>query len=177
MDAHRLSRHFETSGFVPVAPVEIFEHLDDHTQLTAHMSGSSWMMGGGKMETSFDGQAGKSIGSRIGLTGRVFGVELSVEEVITEREPPYRKTWETVGTPKLLVIEHYRLGFDITPKGVGSMLRVSIDYALPRKGLTRLGGLFLGAYYAKWCARQMLADTLARFAPSSKHKEQRAIDL
>lgn len=167
--SQRLPYHFETSGFVPADVTEAFEHLDDHKRLSAHMERSSWMMGGGKMQLSFDDQAGREVGSVISLSGRVFGVGLSVQEIITEREPPDHKAWETIGTPRLLVIEHYRLGFTVTPQGRGSMLRVFIDYGLPRKGMARLCGLLLGDYYAKWCARRMLLDATAHFAPSSKH--------
>lgn len=167
----RFSHHFETSGLVLAGVTEVFEHLDDHRHLSAHMSRSSWMMGGGEMQLSFDAGAGRSIGSIISLSGRVFGVDLSVREVITEREPPYRKTWETIGRPRLLVIDHYRLGFDITQISSGTTLRVFIDYSLPQKGLARLCGLLLGDYYAKWCAQQMIADAIARFVPSSKRKD------
>lgn len=170
---HVLPRHFEASAFVPAGLAEVFDHLDDHKRLSAHMSRSSWMMGGGRMQLSFDDQAGRRIGSTIGLSGSVLGIALSVQEVITVREPPYRKTWETIGTPRLLVIDHYRLGFDITPRDGGSMVRVFIDYALPQKGVAWLCGVLLGDYYAKWCARQMLTDVSAAFASSSTRNEGR----
>lgn len=169
----RFPYHFESSGFVPAGVTEVFDHLDDHRHLSAHMSRSSWLMGGGKMQLSFDAGVGRSIGSIIRLSGTVFGLDLSVEEAITEREPPYRKTWETIGAPRLLVVDHYRLGFDITPTGSGAMLRVFIDYALPRGGVARLCGLLLGDFYAKWCTRRMLADAIARFAQSSSRTDDR----
>jgi hypothetical protein len=68
------------------------------------MSKSSWKMGGGRMEMVFDDKQGRVVGSRIRLAGRVFGISLFVDEIVTERDPPYRKIWETLGTPKLLVI-------------------------------------------------------------------------
>lgn len=52
----------------------------------------------------------------IRLTGRAFGVQLSVEEVVFERVPPKRKAWVTTGQPNLLVIGHYRMGFETSPK-------------------------------------------------------------
>ncbi len=97
------------------------------------MSESSWMMAGGRMKTTLDGGQGQAIGSRISMTGRVLGIDLEVEEVVTERNPPHRKVWETIGAPRLLVIDHYRMGFEISPDGENSMLRAFIEYALPPK--------------------------------------------
>jgi hypothetical protein len=127
------------------------------------MSESSWMMAGGRMETKVDGGQGQAVGSRISMTGRVLGIDLEVEEVVTERNPPHRKVWETIGTPRLLVIDHYRMGFEISPDGANSLLRVFIEYALPPKAPGRwLGGL-LGRYYARWCAQRMVDDAVRHF--------------
>ncbi|MDP2370566.1 hypothetical protein [Rhodoferax sp.] len=46
------------------------------------------------MATELDEGRGQKVGSRIRLSGRVPGVELSVEEIVTERNPPRRKVWE-----------------------------------------------------------------------------------
>jgi len=159
-----LARHYEVNGVVEAQPEEVFAYLDDHARLSSHMSQSSWKMGGGRMELRLDEEKGRSVGSRIRLAGRAFGVALFVEEKVTERAPPHRKAWETIGTPRLLVIAHYRLGFDIASEGRGSSLRVFIDYAVPTKGFSKWLGVVFGDAYAKWCVRQMLHDTQARFA-------------
>ena len=162
-----LPHHYETSGFVAAIAEQVFAHLDDHTRLSSHMSKSSWKMGGGRMALQFDEQQGRRVGSRIRLAGRVFGLALSVEEIVMERQSPYRKVWETIGAPRLLVIAHYRLGFEITPEGSGSVLRVFIDYALPERGLARWCGVLFGSYYAKWCTNQMLEDAASQFSTST----------
>jgi hypothetical protein len=128
-----LPLRYESSGFVQSPMDHVFAHLDDHTRLSSHMSERSWRTGGDRMETKIDEGRGQTVGSRIRLSGQVFGVELSVEEIVVERDPPRRKVWETSGAPKLLVIGHYRMGFDLSPQGHGSMLRVFIEYALPER--------------------------------------------
>lgn len=158
-----LPHHYETSGFVAASPDRLFAHLDDHTQLSSHMSEPSWKMGGGTMELQLDEQKGRAVGSRIRLAGRAFGITLFVEESVTERDPPHRKVWETLGTPKLLVIGGYRLGFEVSLSDGGSMLRVFIEYALPKSVLPRWFGMLLGERYAKWCTHQMLEDARAHF--------------
>ena len=121
----------ESNGLVQAPMDQVFAHIDDHARLSAHMGEPSWRMGGGRMETQIDAGRGQKVGSRIRLSGRVFGVELSVEEIVVERDPPRRKVWETTGAPKLLVVGHYRMGFELSAQGNASMLRVFIEYALP----------------------------------------------
>jgi Polyketide cyclase / dehydrase and lipid transport len=153
----------ESSGFVQSPMDQVFAHLDDHTRLSSHMSEPTWRTGGGRFETQIDEGRGQEVGSRLRLSGRVLGVELSVEEIVVERDPPRRKIWETTGAPKLLVIGHYRMGFELSVQGSGSLLRVFIEYALPERTVTRwLGGLF-GRYYARWCTRKMVDDAVNHF--------------
>jgi uncharacterized membrane protein len=159
-----LMHHYETSAFVEVPAQQLFAELDDHERLSSHMSQSSWMLGGGRMRIEFDDGRGKRIGSRIRLSGKAAGLELSVEEIVTERNPPLRKCWETVGTPKLWVIGHYRMGFEITSQDNGSLLRVYIDYDLPETAPSRWLGYLLGRYYARWCTQRMVKDAAKRFA-------------
>ncbi len=115
------------------------------------------------METEIDEGRGQRIGSQIRMSGRVFGIELSVEEIVVERDPPRRKVWQTTGAPKLLVIGHYRMGFELSTQGQGSMLRVFIDYALPQRAPARWLGRLFGPYYARWCTQQMVDDAVNHF--------------
>jgi len=152
------ARHEEYVGDVRASPAEVFSALDDQFRLSAHMTKRSWKMGGGKMDIVLDAQGGHAVGSHIGLHGRVFGVRLSLDEVVTLREPPYRKRWETVGEPRLLVIGAYAMGFEISSQPSAARIRVSIDYDLPRKGLPRVLGMLFGQSYARWCTRKMVRD-------------------
>ena len=124
------------------------------------------------MAVEFDAARGQKPGSRIRMSGRVFGIELSLEEVVTEREPPHRKTWETEGVPRLLVIGRYRMGFELSPLGENSMLRVFVEYALPEGVPGRWLGRLVGRYYARWCAQRMVDDAVKHFA-SSKVADRR----
>ncbi|HEY3304199.1 MAG TPA: SRPBCC family protein [Candidatus Binatia bacterium] len=163
-----LPHHHATSARVRALAEKLFAFLDDHARLSSHMTRSSWMMGRGRMQIEFDDGRGQRIGSRIRLAGRVFGIELSLDEVVTERNPPYRKVWETIGAPKLLVIGHYRMGFEITTQGNDSALRVFIDYALPEAPPARWLGYMLGRYYARWCTQRMAKDAMRHFALVAK---------
>jgi hypothetical protein len=162
MDA-QFPRHFSASAEVDALPHEVFAYLDNPVRLSTHMTRPSWMMGGGKMQVATDEGAGARVGSHIRLSGSAFGLSLFLDEVVTQHEPPWAKTWETVGEPKLLVIGPYRMGFRLAGAGSRSELEVLIDYGLPRTGFARLLGWLLGRVYASWCVRTMLADAAAHF--------------
>ena len=158
-----LPNHFVSTVEVSAAADAVFSHLDDHSRLSAHMSRPSWKTVGSRMAIEFDVSEGRTVGAIIRLRGRVLGIPLSVEEIVTQRNPPLRKTWETTGASKLVVISEYRMGFEITPKGKASLLRVFIDYSLPAGPFSGLlGGLF-GNFYARWCTQRMADDAARHF--------------
>ena len=115
------------------------------------------------MSLEMDSGRGQAVGSLIRLHGRIFGLRLSVDEVVTERSPPLRKVWETTGTPRLLVIGHYRMGFELSPRGPDCTLRVFIEYSRPETAPASWLGLAFGGYYARWCVQRMVADAVRHF--------------
>lgn len=168
----KLPLHHEDSAMIQAPAERLFELVDEHASLSAHMSEPSWKMGWSKMESTLDELKGKGIGSHIRLDGTIFGIRLALDEVVTERDPPRCKSWETVGSPRLLVIGRYRMGFEITPQGSQSSFRVFIDYSLPDAAPARWLGIMLGRSYAKWCVRQMLDSAMHHFSQPSTRKEQ-----
>ena len=157
--------HHESAGVVDAPVEQVFAYLDDHVQLSAHMTRRSWRMAWGKMTVSTHRDAGRAVGSHIRLAGRVLGLRLMVEEVVVERRPD-RKRWETVGEPRLLVIGPYEMGFVVSRRGPSKTdLVVAIDYGLPTAGtVSRLLGRLFGGMYARWCTRRMVNDAQRRFA-------------
>ena len=159
-------RRYECTGLVPAAPDRLFLLLDEHARLASHMSESSWVMGGGSMRVETDEGAGRRPGSVIRLRGTALGIAVDVEEIVVEHDPPRRKVWQTVGSPRLLVIGHYRMGFELTPRDSSSELKVFIEYDLPRRGISRWLGHLFGGWYARWCTRSMVADAQRRASAS-----------
>jgi hypothetical protein len=161
MRAEDYPLHHRSEVVVAADPNTVFTRLDDHRRLASHMERPSLMTAGSSMHIETDSLGGQAVGSVIRMTGRVLGVNLALDEVVTERTPPLRKVWETVGEPRLLVIGAYRMGFEIAPEGGASRLIVFIDYRLPSRGLARGLGLLLGRSYAAWCTRRMAGDAKA----------------
>ena len=155
------TRSYSESAKILASPSEVFDYIDDHNKFSSHMNSSSPMMGGSKMNTYVDELKGKKVGSHIKMDGKVFGIYVSLDEVVTEHDAPHRKSWKTVGTPKLIIIGQYQMKVNIEPDGSGSLLTVSIDYELP-KSFIWIGKLLSG-WYAKWCVEQMLHGTQQHF--------------
>ena len=145
----------------------LFGYLDDHRNLSAHMEQRSWAMMGSRMEVHMDARGTRAVGSTFGFTSSFFGIPLAVEEVVTERDPPRSKAWETVGEPTLWVIGRYRMGFRIVAEASWSLLTVFIDYDLPEGRGTRVAGWLVGNFYARWCTRRMAADAARHFYEAS----------
>lgn len=167
MAADRYPLHHRSEVDVDADAHSLFAHLDDHRRLAGHMEKPSVMMAGATMRVEVDALQGQVVGSLIRVTGRVLGINLVVEEVVTERVPPLHKTWETRGEPRLLVIGSYRMGFTISPQGDRARLVVFIDYQLPPRGFAHGLALLFGRAYAAWCTRRMATDAVAAVARSA----------
>jgi hypothetical protein len=88
-----MSAYFQSVASVTAPAAEVFDYLDDPAHLTAHMDKPSWMMAGGSMHLTLDAAQGKAPGARMRLAGRMLGIALSLEEEVTERVAPVRKSW------------------------------------------------------------------------------------
>lgn len=156
--------HVEVTTRVAAGPQQVFHRLDDQKRLAEHMTRPSLMMGGGRMAYVFDAGGGQAVGSRFRMSGHAFGLRLAVDQVVTERDPPRRKRWRTIGEPKLLIIGKYEMGFEVTPAAQGATLRVWIDYDPP--GLRWPGVRVLTEAYARWCVDQIAKDAVQAMGPT-----------
>lgn len=121
-------------------------------------------MMGSRMFTEIDSTQGKAVGSKIIMRGKMIGIPLFVNEEITERIPHFKKTWETRGTQKLVILDQYRMGFLLKPEGNASTkLTVFIDYNIPPSGFKHLLAVPAAKMYAKWCSESMVKDAEAHF--------------
>lgn len=159
------AHHTEARVNVSAAPADVFAFLDDQEALGAHMTQSSAMMAGGRMNYELDEGKGRAVGSVIRMRGEMMGLTLKVEEVVTERDPPNRKVLETRGDQTMVVIDAYRLGYEIQPRGADSALRIFIDYSLPT-GILGFFARLPAHFYARWCVTQM-ANAAAKRFPSN----------
>lgn len=158
-----LAFHREATVIVAASSQRVFAFLDDHQRLSAHMQKPSLMMAGATMKTETDSQRGQAVGSRIRMFGRMLGIPLSVDETVIEYEPPFHKSWQTCGEPRLWVIGQYRMGFELSASGRRTRLRVWIEYDHPPGLAGRWLGKILGTVYANWCVTRMAKDAASAF--------------
>jgi hypothetical protein len=160
--ANDFTFHHVTETMLAASAQVAFEYLDDFRKLSAHMEQPSAMMLGSRMEISTDVGGGRAVGSHVRMRGRMLGVQLSLEEVVVEREPPRRKAWDTIEA-RLIVIGQYRLGFELEPRANECSLRVFINYDWPRGALARLTAALCAKTYARWCTERIAADARRHF--------------
>jgi len=156
--------HFAADAVLRATPEQAFEFLDDFENLGAHMMRSSLMMAGSSMNYRFDAAHGRGRDARVTLRGSMLGLGLEIEEIVVDYAPPRAKTWRTIGTPRMVLISAYRMGFELAPHPTGARLRVFIDYALPARGLAHWIGRLLAGPYARWCVRSMVSAARATYA-------------
>ena len=162
-EATLATRHREGAVLIPAPPDDVFAFVDDHSRFSSHMSQSSWMMGGGRMLIVLDNAKGQAVGSHIGLSGTVLGIRLSLDEVVTRRSPPTDKVWETVGTPRLLVIGAYTMGIHITPEKAGHAYECLLTTTFQPDGPRAGWGSCSAASTPSWCVGQMLEGASNHF--------------
>jgi hypothetical protein len=154
----------EAHGTIGAPVTDVFAFLDDQANLSAHMSKPSAMMLGSTMDIHMEPDHTRSVGSRFGFTGCVLGIPMVVDEVVTSREPPFSKSWETTREPQLWVIGSYQMGFALTAQGKRTTIKVHLGYDLPTSGLPYVLGRLFARYYAKWCTSQMVSDAGKHFS-------------
>ena len=155
--------HYEGEALIPAPAAAIFKHLDDPRRLSAHMNRRSWMMAGGRMVTAIDQGHGQQVGSHITMAGKVLGIRLHLDEIVVAYVPGQSKAWQTVGSPRLLVLGGYRLGFRLAERELDTALQVFIDYDLPGSFWGSILGRLFGCWYARWCVNSMLHDASLAF--------------
>lgn len=158
--SRRYEKHYRESIVIPATVQDVFDYVDDQAKYYSHVLGFTRLLGG-TMDLQADQGHGQAIDSHIRLTGKVLGASLSLEEKVTQREPPHSKSWETVGTPSFLIVGHYRYGVHVRPLGGGAVLDISFDFSPPTgSGPVRL---LLSRIYGRICAREMATSTRNHF--------------
>lgn len=166
----QLNRHLESTVLIAAPPEAVFAHADDHAAFSAHMGKNSMMMAGSRMATELDEAGGRSPGSHIKMRGNVLGYQLFLDEVVDERQPPHFKAWHTVGEIRLLVIGHYRMGYEVSAAQGASEFKVFIDFDLPKGFWGRIRGLLFSGFYARWCLQQMARGVVEHFRSHGSQK-------
>ena len=86
-----LPRHYESKVVLNTSVDVLLLTWTTSKKLSAHMQKSSGMMMGSKMTIEMDAGDGRVLGSKVRMYGKMMGMALSLEEVVTERKPPLQR--------------------------------------------------------------------------------------
>ena len=150
----RMSRTIE----IRAPPEEVFTYLDDIKNVGMHMASSSMAMMGGKMSSQVISKNKTGRGATYRLRGGVLWMPIDLTETVTKWTEGREKEWETVGSPKIIVMSWYRMHFVLTLAERGTHVYFEIEYELPTSLFGKILGKLLARKYAGWCLRRATED-------------------
>lgn len=150
------TKHLSSQTIVQASPTEVFGCLDDMHEIGKHMTESSMPLMGSKLKFEILSPNVTDIGATYRYYGKIMGLPLDITEVVRSYKMNEEKYWETIGEPKIIIMSHYVLGFQLQPTAGGTQATFVIDYEIPQHGLSKILGLLLSNWYAHWCLRMML---------------------
>jgi hypothetical protein len=100
--------------------------------------------------------------------GQLPGLPLRVDEIIDTYEPGRKKSWRSVGVPRLLVLGRYRMGFEVCPRADETDVLVYVEWD-PLPGWR--GALLRGAArrYAAWFVDSAVRGAQGAFTLPAVH--------
>ena len=149
-------------------PEKVFAQMDDFSKTGMHMSESSMMMMGSKLKLEQLSPNPAGVDAKYHWYGRMMGMTIDFNEIVTKWQPPKLKEWETVGKAKIIIMSWYRMWFEITPAENGTIAKLSISYLPPTPWFYKILSFFFAKLYCNWCLNNMLNDTRNELEKNSK---------
>lgn len=139
-------------------PEQVFKCLDDLGVTGMHMTQSSMMMMGSKLNLEFLTESHAGLGSKYRWTGKMMGMLMDFTVEVTKWITPKEKIWETIGDTKLIIYSWYRMHLLILPAVNGCKAELSISYEKPKGFFNKILSLLFADWYCRWCLKHMLGD-------------------
>lgn len=140
-------------------PEKVFSQMDDFSKTGMHMSKSSMMMMGSKLNLEQLSTNSTGMNAKYRWHGKMMGMTMDFSEAVTKWHSPKIKEWETFGDAKIIIMSWYRMWFEITPAVNGTMVKLSISYLPPKEWFYKILSFFFAKWYCNWCLNNMLNDT------------------
>ena len=137
----------------------VFAYMDNLGNTGMHMTQSSTMMMGSKLELEQLSENTTGVDSKFRWHGKMMGFTMDFTVVVTKWVKDKEKVWETIGQAKMIILGWYRMRLLITPEGQNTKAELSITYTKPKNILFRVIAFFLAPWYANWCLNSMLEDS------------------
>jgi len=142
------------------APAEkVFSYIDDLGVTGMHMTKSSAMMMGSKLQLEYLTANHTGLGSKYRWTGTMMAMKMDFTVEVTKWIEGVEKVWETIGEAKMIIYSWYRMHLFVKPINAGSEATLSITYEKPKGWLARILSALFADWYCKWCLKNMLNDS------------------
>ena len=145
--------------FINAAPDKVFAMIDDLGVTGMHMTKSSAMMMGSKLNLEYLTTNHVGLGSRYRWKGTMMGMKMDFTVEVTKWIEGVEKTWETIGEAKMIIYSWYRMHLLVKPLTGGSEAELSITYEKPNGWFARIISFIFADWYCNWCLKNMLVDT------------------
>ncbi|WP_276374237.1 hypothetical protein [Chryseolinea sp. H1M3-3] len=147
---------------------QVFNTIDDLGVTGMHMTESSGMMMGSKLNLEFLTTNKTGIGSRYRWTGKMMGLMMNFTVEVTKWINGVEKVWETIGETKLIIYSWYRMKLLLKDVNGNTEAELSISYEKPKGLLNKILCFFLADWYCRWCLKKMLGDAKKVFTNHPK---------
>lgn len=152
-------------------PEQVFKTIDDLGVTGMHMTRSSMMMMGSKLNLEFLTENHTGLGSRYRWTGKMMGLKMDFTVEVTKWISGKEKIWETIGEAKLIIYSWYRMQLIILPTLNGCKAELSISYEKPKGFFNKILSFLFAGWYCKWCLKHMLGDAKKSLEPPANNKK------
>jgi hypothetical protein len=140
------------------SPDLVFKCLDDLGVTGMHMTKSSVMMMGNKLNLEFLTEKHTGRGTKYRWTGKMMGLKMDFTVEVTKWIEGVEKVWETIGDPRMIIYSWYRMHMLLTADENTTVVELSISYEKPKDGFMKILSFLFADWYCKWCLRKMLRD-------------------
>jgi len=140
-------------------PEKVFQQMDDFSKTGMHMSESSMMMMGSKLQLVQLSENSTGVGASYRWYGKMLGMIMDFSETVTRWEQNKLKEWEIIGDAKIIIMSWYRMWFEISHSEKGTIAKISISYLPPKEWYYKILSFFFARWYCNWCLSNMLNDT------------------
>ena len=144
---------------IDATPEKVFAYMDNLSNTGMHMTESSAMMMGSKLQLKQLSENATGLNSKFRWFGKMMGFTMDFTVVVTKWIKDKEKIWETIGDAKMIILKWYQMHLVISPEGRNTKAELSIAYTKPENIFFGIIALFLGPLYANWCLNNMLNDS------------------
>lgn len=137
---------------------EVFSCIDNLGVTGMHMTQSSVMMMGSKLNLQFLTENHTGLRTKYRWTGKMMGIKMDFTVEVTKWVPGEEKIWETIGDPKLIIYSWYQMHLLLTKIPNGTSAKLSISYKKPEGVFHKILSFLFADWYCRWCLKHMLED-------------------